>query len=134
MKKSLAEVRQEASFDWLLQAAEVDDLVTARRATPETAGSFAKIPGTVAPELAAALKRQGISQLYAHQAEAIRHACAGRHVVPVTSTNSGKSMSYSLPMLSEAVRNPVSRSLAIYPTKALAADQRVALESLVKDA
>ena len=121
-------------FNWLLKAADLGDLVVARRTSPATAGKYATIPGTVAPELVAALKRQGISKLYAHQAEAIRHACDGHNVVPVTSTNSGKSMSYTLPMLSEVVRNPASRSMMIFPTKALAADQRVSLETLVKDA
>ena len=41
---------------------------------------FAPFPEAIAPELAAALRAQGIEQLYTHQAQAIDRILAGRHV------------------------------------------------------
>ena len=50
---------------------------------------------------AARLAARGIDQLYTHQAEAIDHALAGRNVVVVTPTASGKTLCYNAPVLGE---------------------------------
>jgi DEAD/DEAH box helicase domain-containing protein len=41
-----------------------------------------------------ALSQIGIKQLYTHQAEAVMHARSGKNIVLVTSTASGKSLTY----------------------------------------
>ncbi len=41
-----------------------------------------------------AFDQMGIKQLYSHQAEAIMHVRSGKDIVLVTSTASGKSLSY----------------------------------------
>ena len=62
--------------------------------------------------------------LWSHQAEAIDLISAGRSVVLATSTASGKSLAFQLPVV-EAALAPVrpSTSLLVFPTKALAQDQ-----------
>ncbi|RYP76093.1 hypothetical protein DL771_001917 [Monosporascus sp. 5C6A] len=74
---------------------------------------------------------KGITQFYVHQAEAINSLNAGRHVVVSTSTSSGKSLIYQLPVLHalEADRN--IRAMYIFPTKALAQDQRRSLKEML---
>jgi DEAD/DEAH box helicase domain-containing protein len=82
------------------------------------------------PRVAAALRGRGIEQLYTHQAEAIGHVRAGQNVVVVTSTASGKTLCYHVPMLEALLADPSAAALAIYPTKALAQDQFRGLSNL----
>ena len=65
----------------------------------------------------------GLPQLWAHQAEAIEHARAGRSVVVATGTASGKSLCYQLPIAEAVTGTQRGTALCIFPTKALAQDQ-----------
>jgi DEAD/DEAH box helicase domain-containing protein len=76
------------------------------------------------------LASRGIGQLYTHQAEAIDHALAGRHVVVVTPTASGKTICYNVPVLQRVLEDPSARALYLFPTKALAQDQLAELQQL----
>ena len=62
-------------------------------------------------------------RLYAHQREVWDAAARGEHVVVTTGTASGKTLAFNLPVLDELARQPKSRALYLYPTKALAQDQ-----------
>ncbi|KAM0902772.1 hypothetical protein ACQ4PT_019058 [Festuca glaucescens] len=73
------------------------------------------------------LRSIGVARLYAHQAQAVRAAIAGRHVVVSTSTSSGKSICYNVPVLESVVSSPAACALYVFPTKALAQDQLKAL-------
>ncbi|PHH79922.1 hypothetical protein CDD83_3819 [Cordyceps sp. RAO-2017] len=73
-----------------------------------------------------------IEQLYAHQAEALNALQLGQNVVVATSTSSGKSLIYQLPVLQALERDSSSRAMYIFPTKALAQDQRRSLQEMVK--
>lgn len=55
---------------------------------------------------------------------------AGRDLMVVTGTNSGKSLCYHLPALERVLAEPVARTLYLFPTKALAQDQARKLEEL----
>ncbi len=55
---------------------------------PSRQASYAPMPEALAPGVRAALEKRGISQLYAHQAEAFALATAGRSVVVATPTAS----------------------------------------------
>jgi DEAD/DEAH box helicase domain-containing protein len=79
------------------------------------------------PRLAAALEARGIRQLYCHQVEAFQAARAGRDWVVVTPTASGKTLCYNLPVLDALARGEPARALYLFPTKALAQDQRAEL-------
>ena len=69
----------------------------------------------------------GIEGLYTHQLAAWESAARGEHVVVTTGTASGKSLAFNLPVLDALARDPRSRALYLYPTKALAQDQFRAL-------
>jgi DEAD/DEAH box helicase domain-containing protein len=84
-------------------------------------------PDDLDPRVASALVAQGITALYRHQAEAWEALRAGGHVIVTTSTASGKSLAFNLPVLDLLAREPKSRALYLYPTKALAQDQARAL-------
>ncbi len=55
-----------------------------------------------------------------------------RHnVVITTSTASGKTLSFLLPVIQDILLNPTTRALFIYPTKALASDQYRAIKPIL---
>ncbi|PGG98670.1 DEAD/DEAH box helicase domain-containing protein [Blastomyces parvus] len=74
---------------------------------------------------------RGITKFYSHQAEAINSLHDGHNVIVSTSTSSGKSLIYQVPMLHELEQDPHSRGMYIFPTKALAQDQRRSLKELL---
>ncbi|KAK5059917.1 hypothetical protein LTR84_009800 [Exophiala bonariae] len=75
---------------------------------------------------------RGITQFYSHQTEAINNLHEGNNVIVSTSTSSGKSLIYQVPMLHELEKDPESRGMYIFPTKALAQDQRRSMKELLK--
>lgn len=77
-----------------------------------------------------ALRAQGISKLYRHQSKAVDAANDGQHVVISTSTASGKSLVFLLPVLHRICRQADAVALVIFPTKALAQDQLRAIVQL----
>jgi len=79
--------------------------------------------------LTQALEEQGISALYRHQTEAIDAAREGRHIIVTTPTASGKSLCYNAPVLETLLLEPEARALYLFPTKALAQDQRGKIEA-----
>jgi DEAD/DEAH box helicase domain-containing protein len=90
---------------------------------PPQAARWAPIPECIHPELAGVLRARGIEQLYSHQAQALETTLAGKNVVIVTPTASGKTLCYNLPVLQRLLDDPESRALYFFPTKALAHDQ-----------
>ncbi|EKM55638.1 uncharacterized protein PHACADRAFT_256401 [Phanerochaete carnosa HHB-10118-sp] len=72
-----------------------------------------------------------ISSFYIHQVAAINALDQGKHVIVSTSTASGKSVIYQVPFLRFLEQDPQSTAIFIYPTKALAQDQKQALERLL---
>ena len=115
-----------AAWDDLLQGEELAYLTTEPPREPRTA----PLPVDLHPQLRAALARQGIEQLYAHQAETWTAARAGGHVMITTGTASGKTLAFNLPVLDALATQPKNRALYLYPTKALAQDQARALSEL----
>ncbi len=74
----------------------------------------------------------GIDRLYSHQAEAVESFANGRNTVVATSTASGKSLCYFLPIVESLTKDPDARSLLLYPTKALCQDQFKAFKHVLK--
>ncbi len=107
-----------------------DRHVTAIRRLAAAPAQYAPFPEAVDERLKAALASRGVPQLYTHQAEAIAHALAGRHVVVTTPTASGKTLCYNAPVLQAVLEDPASRALYLFPTKALAQDQLAELLAL----
>ena len=86
-------------------------------------------PQTPLPEaLWSILRRQNIHRLYSHQASAIDAVAAGHNVVIETSTASGKTLCYNLPVAAALLKDPAARALYMFPTKALTQDQLATLQ------
>ena len=112
--------------------AEADPIVTATRRLPAVAATFAPFPAQTDPRLLHSLAARGIEQLYTHQALAFDHVLAGRNVVTVTPTASGKTLCYNAPVLDAILKDPSARALYLFPTKALAQDQLAELHALTE--
>ena len=84
--------------------------------------------------LRAALGRRGIGAWYTHQQRCFELARAGRDVVLVTPTASGKTLAYNLPILQRCIEDRDACALYLFPTKALAQDQRHELDGLTRAA
>ena len=86
-------------------------------------------PSSEVPEaLVSVLRRANIHRLYTHQAEALDAAAEGEDTVVVTSTASGKTLCYNLPVVRDLLAEPDGRALYLFPTKALTRDQHGALQ------
>ncbi len=107
-----------------------DHHVTAVRRLPPIAARCVPFPDILDARLRRALESRGIHELYTHQAESLGHALAGRNVVVVTPTASGKTLCYNAPILHQILADPSSRALYLFPTKALAQDQLAELQRL----
>jgi len=94
---------------------------------PARPAAFADVPGGVHHAVEHALRKQGIERLYSHQAQAVEHVRAGRNVVIVTGTASGKTLCYNIPVVEALIADGLATMLYVYPTKALAQDQLRAL-------
>jgi DEAD/DEAH box helicase domain-containing protein len=106
------------------------DVLTAIRYFPARNAQFAAFPAWVHPALVAAYNAKGIRQSYTHQAAATEAVHAGKNIVVVTPTASGKTLCYNLPVLHEILERPDTRALYLFPTKALAQDQLAELYDL----
>jgi DEAD/DEAH box helicase domain-containing protein len=119
-------VTQIAAWESALDAEEVvyRGLEPAREARSES------LPDDLDPRVASSLVGAGVTGLFRHQAEAWEAARRGENVVVTTGTASGKSLAFNLPVLDALAREPKTRALYLYPTKALAQDQARALTAL----
>ena len=97
---------------------------------PARAAHVEPLPDDLDPRVASALLEVGVTALYRHQAEAWEAARRGENVIVTTGTASGKSLAFNLPVLDAIAREPKTRALYLYPTKALAQDQARALAGL----
>jgi DEAD/DEAH box helicase domain-containing protein len=74
---------------------------------------------------------RGIERLYVHQAAAINELSTGKHVIVSTATASGKSLIYQIPVLAALEQDQTVKALYIFPTKALAQDQKKSLLNIL---
>ncbi len=115
----LAEVRREPAYQ---------DQIVHRRTVPARAARYAPLAPSLPEILQQRLTALGIRRLYTHQAAAVDAVRRGAHIAVTTPTASGKTLCYNLPVLEHLIAQPQDRALYIFPTKALAQDQRDALE------
>src|SRR5687768_15653242 len=86
-------------------------LVAAHRELPPRPPRHAPWPEGIDPRLVAGLRGRGVEALYTHQAAAYSAVSAGRNVVVVTPTASGKTLCYNLPVVDAVARDPAARAL-----------------------
>src|SRR5271166_5780504 len=106
------------------------EILTAVRHYPAREAQWAEFPEWVHGELRGAYGAKGIRQLYTHQAAAAAAVHAGKNVVIVTPTASGKTLCYNLPVVDAILGDDDTRALYLFPTKALAQDQLAELHDL----
>ena len=100
------------------------------RIEPEYAEAW---PERIHPAVVGALEALGRSSPYQHQIEAIERSLDGNDVVMEAPTASGKTLAFAVPMLDTLVRDRDARALLLYPTKALALDQRGEMRKLCRE-
>src|SRR5580765_1474817 len=106
------------------------EILAAIRHYPAREAQWADFPAWTHTDLREAYASKGIRQLYSHQAAAAEAVHAGRNIVVVTPTASGKTLCYNLPILNAILESSDSRALYLFPTKALAQDQLAELQNL----
>ena len=99
---------------------------------PIQEASFGELKKSIRKRLQRWLDANDI-KLWNHQAEAINHILDGKNTVIVTSTASGKSLCYNIPVLQSILDEPKTTSIYVFPTKALARDQYSQLSSMLVD-
>jgi len=99
---------------------------------PARKAQFGELNKSVRKRLQRWLDNNGI-KFWSHQAEAINSIRKGNNTVIVTSTASGKSLCYNLPVLNAILQNEKTTALYIFPTKALARDQYAVLSKMMED-
>ncbi|QRW02955.1 DEAD/DEAH box helicase [Ceratobasidium sp. AG-Ba] len=85
------------------------------------------------PILGALKAARNVTGFYGHQAAAINAIWSGKNVIVSTSTASGKSIIYQVPVLCALEKDRSVTAIFIYPTKALAQDQKGALEQILHE-
>lgn len=80
-------------------------------------------PLELKPQVKAALSGIGIEDLYVHQVEAIENIREGKDIVLCTTTASGKSLTYMIPVFETILNEPKATALYISPLNALVNDQ-----------
>jgi len=97
---------------------------------PENPAFWSETNTDFSHEIQKALNSLGVQELYQHQARAIDLIQNDKHIIVATPTASGKTLIYNLPVLQRFQKNINSKSLYIFPLKALAQDQLRAFEQM----
>lgn len=100
---------------------------------PEREAKTVPFPASIDLRLKLALQKRGIKELYTHQGHAFETTRREENFVAVTPTASGKTLCYNLPVLQQIIEDPSSRALYLFPTKALAQDQKSELNELIQE-
>jgi len=90
---------------------------------PHREAEYAELEQPLDEDLLRCLREHKVLPLYTHQAEAINYARKGMNVMVATSSASGKTLCYNIPVMEVTLTEPRSCALYLFPTKALAQDQ-----------
>ncbi len=83
------------------------------------------------PPIESYLESQRIPNLYSHQVEAIEAIREDKNVIVTAATGSGKTLIYNLSVWERVLKDPQTKGLYIFPTKALTQDQLTSIEEFV---
>jgi len=120
------------SLEMLQEISLKNDSLRAIKHLPAQEGNYQDYPKEIHPALIKAFREKGFERLYTHQYSSWEALRQGKNVVVVTPTASGKTLCYNLPVLDSMLKNPSARALYLFPTKALANDQRAELDETIK--
>jgi DEAD/DEAH box helicase domain-containing protein len=90
---------------------DINDLIIYNKKTPKREAKYEDFPSTLSGELCGYLSQKGITKLYCHQAEMFEKAIEQNNIVITTSTASGKTLSFLLPVIQEILSNPLARAI-----------------------
>ncbi|KAF7338638.1 DEAD/H helicase [Mycena venus] len=122
----------DAVLEEVMQQEWYSEQIVERRTVEAKVGQIGALDSPLSDTISQALQQsRSISSLYTHQTAAINAINTGKNVIVSTATASGKSVIYQVPVLQFLEANPSSTAIFVYPTKALAQDQRAALEQLI---
>ncbi|CUS23716.1 LAQU0S11e02652g1_1 [Lachancea quebecensis] len=120
------------SMSTLLKKLELSELynnqIVSHMIIPERSAHYGELDFELAPEAMAAFEH---NSFYSHQADAINAIHEGKNVIVTTSTSSGKSFIYQLSAIDILLKDPQATFMYIFPTKALAQDQKRAFQVLL---
>ena len=128
VRKNLPEIMKE-----LISEQQYKDNIVHWHTIEEKEAKTACLPEDIHPSLIEALQKRGITRLYTHQKTSYRTAINGDSFVAVTPTASGKTLCYNLPVLQTIVNDPDARALYMFPTKALAQDQKSEINEIIQE-
>ena len=129
LRKSLQEILKDLRIN-----DEFKENIVTWQTIEEKPAQTVPFPENLHPVLRKSLQSKGIEQLYSHQKSAYEKITDGKSIVTVTPTASGKTICYNLPVLQAILTNPDSRALYIFPTKALAQDQKSEINEIIQAA
>jgi DEAD/DEAH box helicase domain-containing protein len=121
-------VRETEPWSALLETGREDERLVHEDLYEARSARLVSLPGELSSLTRSALQKVGITELYAHQADAFYEAFE-RPTIVTTGTASGKSLCFQLPTIEVLSGDRAARALYLYPTKALAQDQARALHS-----
>ncbi|MBU9714843.1 DEAD/DEAH box helicase [Evansella tamaricis] len=97
----------------------------------EEPASTVPFPKSMDDRIIDALRKRGIEALYTHQGSSFQAVMDRKNIVAVTPTASGKTLCYNLPVVQRILTKPESRALYLFPTKALAQDQKTDMNTFI---
>ncbi|CDO93201.1 unnamed protein product [Kluyveromyces dobzhanskii CBS 2104] len=105
-----------------------NDQITNSYIIPERLAQYGKLEFELSVEVYQALEYK---EFYSHQAAAMNSIHNRENVIITTSTSSGKSLIYQLSAIDMLLKDPHSTFMYIFPTKALAQDQKRSFQKLL---
>lgn len=99
------------------------DLLVHEQRTPARHAQTKRLGLALSLPVRNALSDMGIDEFYTHQVHAIEAVSKRENVIISTSTASGKSLCYTVPIVEKLAEAPSARALMLFPTKALGYDQ-----------
>ncbi|OXB92000.1 DEAD/DEAH box helicase [Parageobacillus galactosidasius] len=125
-------MKKKSLFELIEQLRSDPNVVYWHEIEPQEANTV-PMPEHLDLRLRTALEKRGIASLYTHQAAAYEAVQNGKNIVAVTPTASGKTLCYNLPVLQAIAENEHSRAFYLFPTKALAQDQKSELHEIIEE-
>ncbi|MDG5788485.1 DEAD/DEAH box helicase [Evansella sp. AB-P1] len=117
----------------LIEELRNDKHITFWHEIEEQEASIVPFPNLMDDRIKQALHKRGIEGIYTHQASSFDAVLKGENIVAVTPTASGKTFCYNLPVIQRHLNRSNSRALYIFPTKALAQDQKSEINEFIDD-
>jgi DEAD/DEAH box helicase domain-containing protein len=110
-------------IDYLSTTPDYKDQIVHIEPIPPRSAKFSELHLPIPNNLECNLRERGLLPLYTHQAEAVKYVYNGNNVIISTSSASGKSLCYNIPVIHNLLDQMSNCALYLFPTKALAQDQ-----------